>query len=228
MENGSKITGHMGGRWFGVVDIDGNDAKFYMKGGQITGNSTSRLDGGIASGRNFGITAGVFLNNGLFDMSGGSITDNSYNGATNATAYRRIDYDLRILTSARDGFSSNPQLKLSGDAKIGSIIFTLERTNTGSSGVLPETTPNIQLADNFTGSVSALSFGLIGSSNAATVQSAWTSEPVRYFITGPGATEANISKFALGCWCAGANTDFITSHVPARDPDGGIYLKAKE
>jgi hypothetical protein len=200
-----------------------------MKGGQITGNRTSDATAGtvVYGDRTYATTAGVFLYNGLFDMSGGSITDNSYSGSD--TRYDRNDYDVRITTGITGtGFSidnpSNPQFELSGDAQIGSVIFTLARNTT----MFTSTTPHIQLADNFTGSVSALNFDVISSSTQENVtRNAWTSsEPIRYFITGPGATEANISKFTMGIWLP-FNPGTITSHVPACNPGEGIYLKAK-
>jgi hypothetical protein len=236
MENGSKITGHMGARRYGVVEIYGVEAKFYMKGGQITGNRTSKTSYGtaIAGGgsETYATTAGVFLCDGLFDMSGGSITNNFYDGTG---AYASIDYDLRIITSVSGPHSTanpgNPQFKLSGDAKIGSIIFTLGNSSSSTSGNPSDATPHIQLSDNFTGSVSTLNFALMSISTVSTIQSSWTSLPIRYFITGPGATDANISKFTLGRWSAGTSTNTaaaaITSYVLACDPGNGIYLKAK-
>jgi len=168
MLEGSLISGHTTVGNISPVLINGENARLYIQGGEITGNNNRY-------GRFF---AAVNLTNGVLTMSGGSITGNySY---TNDAPGEWADVAI--------GASAAVTATLSGTAEIGVIRL--------SPSAAPDDT-RIAIGPDWTGNIGRLDLAH-NAANPALVAGHWDGRIVLSGSGGHPLTEGDVSRVALG------------------------------
>jgi len=172
MLDGSKITGHITSQLMGTVVLYGENAKFIMEGGEISGNKTVS-DRSHASG-------GVFVNAGTLIMKGGSIKDNFNFSPLNAFNIRA---DVYLNTTV------NAQFVMSGNAVIHTMIMdaTISDHDVVNASIIIDGT--------YSGKVDALH---LRENHRQFPGILWPNRYVIQAATGYNLTGADISKFTLG------------------------------
>jgi hypothetical protein len=219
--SGNKATNSSGG---GIYVIN---ATFTMNGGTIGAANTARNGGGVflaSSGSTFTMTGGtiggagtaanaatlsgggVFVNGGIFKMSGGEIIGNT------SSVFGKDVYLFH---------SNDATLEMSGAAKITELALVAMNNNTKSK---------VNVTSNFTGSVTKLD---LTSSSANTLSNAkydWSSSTVKVVegLSGQTMTKAILDRFTLGDFLTndGSQSQAVTSEYRLYGTGSGETVQA--